>query len=416
MLAPLRRNSARQQVSSVAVAPAPTWGWDDGASSLADMPPDHALVLDNWFPTPSDVRVRKGHTLHGYGMGTAAVETLMVYNATSVASDKLFAVTGGSIYDVSTAGVATVSTVTGLSNNRLQYVNFTTSGGHYLWCCNGADNPHHFDGSAWAVPNVTGITKANIVHVNAHKNRLWFVMINSTKAAYLATGAIAGAATEFDLGGLLDKGGYLVAMATWTLDGGSGQDDYAVFISSKGQCAVYQGTDPASSATWSLIGVFNLGSPLGRRCFTKVAGDVALINIDGVLPLSKALRQDRGAVQEIALSNRIQNAMALAARDSFDSFGWELTPYPKGTMALLNVPITEGSEQHQYVMNTLTGAWCRFKGQNANCWAVFKEDPYFGGNTGLVLKADHGASDLTQTIDAVGQTGYTYYGSKGALK
>jgi hypothetical protein len=43
-------------------------------------------------------------------------------------------------------------------------------------------------------------------------------------------------------------------------------DDYAAFITSEGQVAVYSGADPASSTTWSLVGVFDIGAPIGRRC------------------------------------------------------------------------------------------------------------------------------------------------------
>jgi hypothetical protein len=415
MLKPLRSNASRRQVSNVASLPAPVWGWDD-ANSVAEMDEDHALVLDNWFPATGDVRVRRGHALWASGMGSAPVETLMVHNSATAASAKMFAVTDGDIYDVTSGGAATITTITSLSNSRLQWVNFTTSGGHFLWACNGQDNPVMYDGSTWSSPTLTGVTDNDIVHVNAHKNRLWFCFISSTKVGYLATGSIQGAVTEFELGGLINKGGYIVAMATWTLDGGSGQDDMAVFISSKGQVIVYQGTDPASATTWSLVGVFDLGSPLGRRCFTKAGGDVILINIDGVLPLSKALKQDRSAAENISLSGRIQNSIAGSARNHFDHFGWELCVYPKGTMAILNVPVTEDVLQEQYVMNTLTGAWCKFKGQNANCWVVFDEDLYFGGNTGLVLHADTGAQDLTEEIDAVGQTSYQYFGNQAGLK
>ncbi|MFA6984630.1 MAG: hypothetical protein WC213_00290, partial [Arenimonas sp.] len=157
-------------------------------------------------------------------------------------------------------------------------------------------------------------------------------------------------------------------------------------------------------------------SPLGRRCFTKVASDLALINIDGVLPLSKGLGQDRGAAAAIAITKNINNAMNEAARSYSTNFGWELRAYPKGTMAVLNVPITENDTQHQYVMNTLTGAWCRFTGMNANCWAVFNENLYFGGNSGSIFQADTTGSDYDGTIDAIGQTAYSYFKSGGQLK
>lgn len=409
-----RRNTAKTQIGRGESIPAPVGGWD-AVSSIADMDHDRAVVLENWMPRPGYVEVRRGHKVHASGMGSSVVDSLLVYNGLTSAASKMFAATGTKIYDVSSSGAATEA-VTGLANARWQGVNFTTSGGKFLWICNGADDPRHYNGSEWATPSLTGITGSDAIHVNAHKNRIWVVLKDSTKAAYLGTGAVAGSFTTFELGGQFTKGGFLVAMATWTRDGGAGEDDFAVFISSRGQCVVYAGTDPASAETWSLVGRFDLGAPIGYRCFTNVAGDLALVNIDGVLPLSKALETDRGAAAVIAITSRINNAMNEAARSYASNYGWELTPYPKGTMAILNVPIQEGQTQHQYVMNTLTGAWCKFTGMNANCWAVFRDNLYFGGNAGFVYQADSTAVDVTDPIDAVGQGAYNYYRSAGRLK
>lgn len=415
MLKPIRANPARQETSKGKNIPAPIGGWD-AISALADMPEDRAIVLENWFPSTYDVRVRRGHQIQCAGMGTGVVDTLMVYNGLTVATSKMFAATDNKFYDVSASGNAVVTTQTGLANNRWQWTNFTTSGGKFLWTCNGADAPAHYNGSVWANPTITGITASDVINVNGHKNRLWMVLKDSTKAAYLATGAVAGAATTFELGGLFTQGGYLVTMATWTRDGGSGTDDLAVFISSRGQVAVYAGTDPASADTWQLIGVYDVGPPIGYRCFTKVGGDLALVNIDGVLPLSKSLNLDRATQATVAITANINNAMNDAARSYKGNFGWELTPYAKGTMAILNVPIQEGQTQQQYVMNTITGAWCKFTNMNFNTWAVFKDNLYGGGNDGRVYQADTTGLDLTTPIDAVGQGAYNYYEMRGRLK
>jgi hypothetical protein len=105
-----------------------------------------------------------------------------------------------------------------------------------------------------------------------------------------------------------------------------------------------------------------------------------------------------------------------AARNYADNFGWEFVIYPRGTMALLNVPVQESDTQQQFVMNTLTGAWCRFTGINANCWAVFGDRLYFGGNDGAAYHADTGALDIGVPVDAIGQTAYSFYRSPGTVK
>jgi hypothetical protein len=414
MLQPIR-NSQRAQKAYGAFVPSPTGGWD-AVSPLSSMKPDRAPVLDNWVPRPDTVEVRKGYTSHALGMGSGVVDSLMPYNAVTTAGNKLFAAAGGSIYDATSVATAT-DVLTALGNNRWQHVNFTAAGGtKYLVICNGQDSARAFDGSSWSTPSISGGTSSTFINVTAHKDRLWYVEKDTTKAWYLNTGSISGTATSVQLGPAFTKGGFLVAAATMTRDGGSGSDDFLCFISSQGQCAVYSGTDPSSSTTWSQVGVFDLGAPIGYRCFTKVGADLALINIDGVLPVSAALGLDISAQKQVAMSVNINDAMNTAAQSYKSNFGWQLISYPKGTLAILNVPITAGVLQYQYVMNTITKAWCRFKGMNANCWAIFNDNLYFGGNAGVVYRADNGGTDGGTAIDAEGQTAYNYFGDRARTK
>lgn len=413
---PRRARAPRgRKISRGTSLPPATGGWD-AASPLANMKPDRAITLDNIIPRPGYVEVRKGSEVHATGLGSGVVDSIMVYHANTASGSKLFGVGNNTIWDITASGAA-ASAVTTTGNNRFQWVNFTTPGGKFLWCCNGAI-VRHYNGSAWATPSLTITTysASDIINVHAHKSRLWFVFKDSTVAGYLSTGAVAGTVTNFELGQQFTKGGYLVAMATLTRDGGSGSDDYACFISSQGQVAVYAGTDPNDSQLWNLVGVYDLSPPIGYRCFKKIGADLALINIDGLLPVSQALGLDQNAQKSIAFTANINDEMNTAARLYKGNFGFQLTPYPRGTYAVVNIPLQEGALQHQYVMNTLTGAWCRFKGMNANCWEVYKDELYYGGNDGKVYKADTGGSDDGAAIDAVGQFAYNYLKNNGANK
>lgn len=414
MRLPIRTKGARTRVSDGSTMPASTGGLDK-MNALADMKPDRAIVLDNWIPRTGFLEVRRGFRFYAHTGGTDEVESLMVYGGLTTATNKLFAASGTAIYDASPGGLVSAA-VTGLSNARWQWVNHRTSGGQFLFIVNGADDPRHYNGTVWATPSITGITATSIINVASHKKRLWFVLKDSLNAAYLGTDAVAGAATVFALGAVFKKGGHLVAITSWTKDGGEGSDDFFVAITSKGQVAVYAGTDPASDTTWALVGVYDLGAPLGYRCFYRVAGDVALLNIDGVLPLSQALQTDRAAAPLIAITADINDDMNVAARSYSGNFGWEMIGYPRGTLAILNVPIQEGIAQMQFVMNTLNGAWCTFSGWNANCFAIYNEALYFGGNSGSINLADTGSLDGAESVDAIGQTAYSYFGSKGRIK
>ena len=59
MLAPLRANRARQPTVIGKSRPAPVRGWD-AKSSLAQMKPDAAIVLDNWLHPRDEETARQG--------------------------------------------------------------------------------------------------------------------------------------------------------------------------------------------------------------------------------------------------------------------------------------------------------------------------------------------------------------------
>ena len=58
--------------------PASIKGWDQ-ISSLASMPSDHAVQLDNWIPRPGYLEIRRGSTasVPGVGSSSTPVETVM---------------------------------------------------------------------------------------------------------------------------------------------------------------------------------------------------------------------------------------------------------------------------------------------------------------------------------------------------
>ena len=53
---------AKQNTAFTTSVPAPIGGWN-ARDSLANMSPTDAVQLVNWFPTPTDVTMRKGYTV-----------------------------------------------------------------------------------------------------------------------------------------------------------------------------------------------------------------------------------------------------------------------------------------------------------------------------------------------------------------
>jgi hypothetical protein len=391
--------------------PAPVEGWDT-REALADMPEKRAVILDNWFPVTDKLTIRPGYSSWATGLG-AAVETLIEYTPTT-GTGVLFGCAGSNIYNVSSSGAVGAAVQSGLTNARWQYVNFGTAGGQFVVCVNGADAPRNYNGSAWATtPAITGPTAANLVWINVHQNRIWSGERDSLDAWYLPVTSIGGAATKFPVPA--KRGGYLMAMGTWTRDGGDGLDDVAVFLTSEGEAVVYQGSDPGSSSTWSLIGRFNIGKPIGRRCFRNAGADLLIITDEGVVPCSTVLSIDRSQSERVALTQQINKAFNDYVRDYGSLFGWEPFIYPRRTMLLFNVP-TSSSTADQIAFNTITRAPCKFTGIPAVSWGLRNNDAYFGSSNGTVYKFDTGPSDAGTNINTDALQAFSYFGSTGNNK
>ena len=401
--------------------PAPTEGWD-AISPLAAMDPKRAPILNNWVPRPGWVELRAGFD-YWANTGTIPVESLMVYRGPN-STQKLFAGSGSSIWDVSNNVSPVSPAVSGFSSDRWQYTQFTPAlGDTYLQLVNGIDPLQMYDGVSltWSVPSIaglpSGVTSSDFVNIYAQKRRLWYMVKNSTVAVFMPTDAIQGSiAGTQDFGALWNKGGYIVAMADWTEDGGNGPNDYAVFLSSRGQASIYTGTDPTNASAWSLVGTFDLSPPIGYRCMTKLGADVACIMLQGLLPLSQVLPFDPSADRSSALTARIQNAMAQAAALAQFNFGWQFITFPAQQLGILNVPLEVNSEQVQYATNMLTGAWCQLQNWNANCFEIYNDDLYFGDNSGNVCQAWVGGLDGFAPIVADMQCAFNWFDNPGRTK
>jgi hypothetical protein len=397
--------------------PAPISGWN-AIDPLANMDPKYAPILINWVPRTSWIELRAGYNAWCQGLGAnGPVETLMCYKPVS-GTQFLFAACGGNFYNVSNQAVP-IKVQSGFASNRWQYLNFDVPGGsHYLYAVNGSDNPQLWDGTNWTSPTITGgPAQTTFFNIHSHQNRLWFIPNNSTVIYYLGTSAITGAiAGSLDLGPFMTEGGYLVAMGTWTYNGGTGPQNLAVFITSRGQVIIYGGPDPTSSSNWALVGVFNLPPPLGVRCFTQIGSDLGIITLQGVLPISQTIQLDTGAVRQVAITGRIQNAMLQAAQQFQNNFGWQMISYPAQGLLFLNVPQETNTSQVQYVQNFLNGSWTQFQGWNANCFEIFNDQLFFGDNLGNVNNAYQGPADLVSPIVADMQCAFNYFGAPGRIK
>lgn len=362
------------------------------SDDISQVPEGGALVLDNWFPKNDVVRARGGSIQRNTGIG-GAVGSIMTYN--DGATEKVFAFGGGatdSIFDVTSSGAVGAAAVSGLTKAVWSGLQFTTSGGVFLVACGAGNVRRLFNGTSWATtPAVTGVDPSKFSQAWAHGSRLFFVERGTTNAWYLAVDSVGGAATKFPLGGEFKLGGSLVAGATWTTDAGDGLQGACVFVSSEGEVAVYDGIYPSS---WSSKGVYRVAKPCGINCFMKAGGDLAIMTEDGLISLTQATSLDRAALANESVSKNIRPLWRRAV-STLDVARWQIVRRDNEGMAIVNAPHAIGGTGNvQFVANLQTGAWARWQGWNATCFAVLaNNDLVFGTEDGRIFTGDIGGAD-----------------------
>lgn len=241
------------------------------------------------------------------------------------------------------------------------------------------------------------LTTADMSYVWVYKNRLWFAQKDSLNTWYMkAADAVGGETEVYPLGGILGRGGHVLWGQTWSLDSGAegGLSEQMVICSSEGEIAVFQGSYPGGGlGSWSVVGTYRIGTPLGNRAHFRGGGDIAVATSVGLIPLSKAISLDVTALSPAAVSYNIQDAW----QNSVDSRGlqdWQCEIWPERKMAIISPPITIGEyDPILLVSNTETGAWCRYTNWDARCMEVFQGQLYFGGPNGEIYKANVTGSD-----------------------
>jgi hypothetical protein len=408
--------SQRQQIARVLSKPAPVGGLN-AVDPIAKMPETDAIFLDNWYPRQSYLDIRGG-SLDYATISANPGKTLAVYNALS-GTNKMFCASNDGIFDV-TAGGSAGAAVLARTNGKHQWIMVGDGTSDWLIMVNGVDKPAYYDGTTWTAvdgattPAITGITSSTIVNLCSYKSRLFFIVKDSLAFYYLNAGVVGGAVTKFDLSGIARKGGFLVGCSTWSVDGGNGPNDRLAFVTSQGEVIVYIGTNPSSAADWTMVGRFEIGRPLGYRSIHGIASDVLVITENGVMPLSSVAQT--GTVNYANASTyKIQKLFQDNATKYNSVFGWKMTNFPRENAMILNVPNIEDGKHYQYVINTITSAWCRFTDWDAEDFAVLGNELYFC-KASKVVKAWTGKDDNGAAITAEGQTAYSYFGGSSQSK
>lgn len=397
--------SAGKRIKNVPATLPPSVGGLNAISSIMGMPALDAPLMENWIPYPDRITSRFGAVDHVTGFANPVQRLWNYTSPTGV--ETLWGTTDAGIYNATTAGAAPAASIA-LTNGKTSATMIATGANNYLMVVNGTDTLKQYNGAAWSSVAVFGAVATSIYsYIETYKQRLYLIRTSTMTMDYLPVNSIAGAPVSYELGAIFRRGGYLISLATWTVDGGNGPDDLLAIATSNGEVAVFSGTDPATPADWAFKGVFYIGRPLGPLCFFKYGGDLLFNCEAGLFPLSRALIS-ASIDRTQSITNKIQPLFAAAAQSFFSNSGWQVIVQPDIPLIIVNVPSTP--VRTQYCMHGTGGGWTIFSGWEANCFGRLGGQLYWADTTNKVAKvsgnADFGANITCTALSAYSQLGY----------
>jgi hypothetical protein len=256
-------------------------------------------------------------------------------------------------------------------------------------------------GEAWVDPGIFHL-------VLSHMNRLWFADAENLALYYLPLQQKSGQLKLLPLNALFRRGGSIVALYTWTLDGGAGTEDQLVVFSSNGEAVIYGGTDPDSD--FALTGIFRFDSPLSRRSVINYGGDLYVMISTGLVPMSTMLRAE-------------SEMLGTADKNVTDMF-WELIRHKRSVpgfavildydagWAICNIPSGAPNSYRQMVRFMPDPVWASWSGLPSRCWQWINSQMLIGSDDGVVYELTKDAlSDDGKPIVADVQLTWSSYDS-----
>jgi hypothetical protein len=404
MRQPIRQNDRGKKTQSITI-PCPTGGWNK-RDSLAAMPLNDAVIMDNWMPKQSSVELREGYSFCRQTPPETPAQSLIAYNSAN--NKSLLYAAGGSIYKMDIADYSIETLGENFSSDFWRSVQYKNR----LFLANGANEPQIYDGlelkqHSFSAP-AGELDFTRLCDVELFKNRLFFTERDSLKFWHTTqAGAVGGALSSFDLSQLARRGGTIAAINNWSQSGSEGQDNQLVIITSEGEVFVYSGDNPADAGKWALKGYYVIAQTVGFRNSVKIGGDIAVITKDGYCALSSLLSPM--SAQGTPISNKIDNALK-ELKNAFNYPQWQISYINNRDLVLVNAP-TGNNTAVQHIYNIKIGAWSRWTGINAAVWEMLEGEVYFAGLDGGIYKMFDGNNDNGAEIIGEVQQAFTDCGN-----
>lgn len=398
----------QSEVEKSLTIPPPVSGWNT-KDPKSDMNPLFAPELENFFAAFGAVSLRSGYRYYSKSIGTDLVLALGVLEYGTISKLVAYGASTHKMYDASAATSAATDISGGVGfandivfikqfNDRIFIKALTASNHLYSWTGTGNIVASGFTGPA-------GDDK-DLGVIGVFKGRPYFAQISVPSIWYpeqVLPPAITGALKEFPLASIFQNG----IRAIYFCGGVTRAKEYAedelfCAISDQGEVLIYEGDYPGS-ITWNLLGRYTIPKPVSYKACFYIGSSLHVMTRSGLVSIQDVMRQNSQTGVTPTRSENIDpefsNVFTPDVNQSIVSTGISC---PSAQYVLLNVPIISGftiTSIQQWVMNLTTGAWAKFTGQTAYCWAYYNDQPYFGGSNGKVFKANQGDFDEDPVVE-----------------
>jgi len=383
-----------QNLKAITV-PAPTRGIVQHENE-AYMGPGACLISDNWFPTMRGVKLRGGCARHC--VLPEAVPVISGFEYITATQQRMFAAQQTKLFDVTSTTPALVRS--GQTSGNYVASQLSNLSGDYMLACNETgDGVLKFDGTTWTMTTteITGGpvpgTSQKLSYVCKYRSRYYFIETKSMNMWYLPTDSFQGALLKIPMSGAAKRGGYLLFLASWTVDAGDGIDDKLVAVTSEGEALIFTGNDPGSSTgNWKQEGRYDVGKPMGMNAHASVGGDLLILTVEGIVPLSQTLQKTAGELELAMVSRSIKRMWREEVTDK-RAFPWTIKRWDEFGGIFVTFPGGTPGNRYCLCMNSATGAFARAVGWDALCFLRMSDRMYFGTQDGIIMQAERTGYD-----------------------
>jgi hypothetical protein len=137
---------------------------------------------------------------------------------------------------------------------------------------------------------------------------------------------------------------------------------------------------------------------------------------DGIVPMSSVMSLDQIALAERGGDGRSRRPGGMRCLQGRALNGWQIMTWPLQSMGIVNLPKTNAGDATQFVANVRTGAWARYLNWDANCFAVYNNNLYYGSSDGRVMQAETGGQDDGKNYTWTVFPSYNHLKSAGSRK